>query len=261
MPFYLGAFGALLTAFYMTRQVFYVFFGEARLEGNAGHGAAAGHSEHGAARVPHESPAAMTMPLVLLASCAVLLGLIGTPAWPWFNSFLNGQPAALDFAGFLERGTLPVMLSSTIIVFLGLGLGWWFYGRRPIASADAPDALEQLQPGVFRVLQNKFYVDELYGATVIRWNGWLASLSDWMDRWIFNGAVQAVSYLVIGLSWMARSVDVFVVNPGFDGGCKTVTVGGKILARLQNGRTQAYLRMVGLAFAVLIVFLIWSGRR
>ena len=260
-PFYLGAFGALLTAFYMTRQVFYVFFGESRLAGNAGHGAAAGHSEHGAARVPHESPAAMTMPLVLLASCAMLLGLIGTPAWPWFNSFLNGQPAALDFAGFLERGTLPVMLSSTIIVFLGLGLGWWFYGRRPIASADAPDALEQLQPGVFRVLQNKFYVDELYGATVIRWNGWLASLSDWMDRWIFNGAVQAVSYLVIGLSWLARSMDVFVVNPGFDGGCKTVTVGGKILARLQNGRTQAYLRMVGLAFAVLIVFLIWSGRR
>ncbi len=261
MPFYMGAFGALLTAFYMTRQVFYVFFGESRLGENAGHGAAAGHSEHGAERVPHESPAAMTMPLVLLASCAVLLGLIGTPAWPWFNSFLGGQPAALDFAGFLEHGTLPVMFSSTIIVFLGLGLGWWFYGRRPIASADAPDALERLQPGVFRVLQNKFYVDEIYGATVIRWNGWLARLSDWMDRWIFNGAVQAVSYLVIGLSWMARSMDVFVVNPGFDGGCKTVTAGGRMLARLQSGRTQTYLRMVGLAFAVLIVILIWSGRR
>jgi NADH-quinone oxidoreductase subunit L len=263
VPFYLGSFGALLTAFYMTRQVYYVFFGESRLTGHPhrSHNTDAGQQVHGVSDSPHESPAVMTMPLVILAAFAILLGVIGTPAWPWFDSFLNGELAALNFAGFLESGILPVMFFSSIIVLLGLGLGWWFYGRKPIASAEAPDALERLQPQLFSLLRHKFYVDEFYQATFIRCNAWLSRVSDWFDRWIWNGAVWAVSYFVLGLSWLARSADTYIVNPGFDEGCNTVTVGGKLLARLQNGRTQNYLRLVGVAFAVLVAFLIWSGVR
>ena len=72
VPFYLGAIGALLTAFYMTRQVYYVFFGESRLNQAIGH-AESEHPEHRhshghtAASAPHESPAVMTVPLVILA--------------------------------------------------------------------------------------------------------------------------------------------------------------------------------------------------
>jgi NADH-quinone oxidoreductase subunit L len=245
VPFYLGSFGALLTAFYMTRQVYYVFLGGSRLEGNRG------QQEHSISASPHESPASMTMPLVILAVCAILLGAIGTPAWPWFDSFLNGELATWNL----------VMLSSSIIVFVGLGLGWWFYGRKPIVSAEEPDVLERLQPRIFNLLRNKFYVDEFYQATFIRCNAWLSRISDWSDRWIWNGAVWAVSYFVLGLSWLARSGDSYIVNPSFDGGCHTVTAGGRLLARLQNGRTQNYLRLVGLAFALLVVFLIWSGVR
>jgi NADH-quinone oxidoreductase subunit L len=261
VPFYLGSFGALLTAFYMTRQVYHVFFGESRLAGNQGHTVHIAHQEHDVPVSPHESPAAMTIPLVILAAFAILLGVIGTPAWPWFNSFLNGRPATLNVAGFFEGGILPVMLSSSIIVFVGLGLGWWFYGRKPISRSESPDALERQQPQIFRLLRNKFYVDELYEVTFIRWNAWLSHLSDWFDRWIWNGAVCAVSYFVLGLSWLARSADNYVVNPGFDEGCHTITAGGKLLARLQNGRTQNYLRLVGVAFAILVVLLIWSGVR
>jgi NADH-quinone oxidoreductase subunit L len=263
VPFYLGSFGALLTAFYMTRQVYYVFFGESRLAGNLGrpHTAHSAHQDHDIPVSSHESPAAMTIPLVILAAFAILLGVIGTPAWPWFNSFLNGRPATLHVAGFFEEGILPVMLSSSIIVFVGLGLGWWFYGRKPISEAEAPDALERLQPQIFYLLRNKFYVDELYEVTFIRWNAWLSHLSDWFDRWIWSGAVCAVSYLVLGLSWLARSADNYVVNPSFDEGCHTITAGGKLLALLQNGRTQNYLRLVGVAFAILVVLLIWSGVR
>ena len=251
-PFYLGAFGALLTAFYMTRQVCYVFFGESRLNEHDG------RTEEAS---PHESPAAMTWPMVILAAMAVLLGAIGTPAWNWFDSFLNGAPAILSFSGFMESGVLVVMLSSSIIVFIGLGLGWWLYGHRPVPSADAPDALEQVQPQAFAVLRNKFYVDELYDTTFIRWTTWLARFSDWLDRWIWGGAVWMLSHLVLGLSWLSRSTDAYVVNPGFDGGCNSVTAGGRLLSRLQNGRTQSYLRLVGVAFAVLVIFLIWSGTR
>ena len=262
VPFYLGSLGALLTAFYMTRQVYYVFLGESRLAAkHPSHAAAAEHHLRHVPVTPHESPAVMTVPLMILATFAVLLGVIGTPAWPWFDSFLNGQPATFSAAGFLENGILPVMLTSSLIVFLGLGLGWWFYGRKPIANAETPDALEQLQPQIFHLLRHKFYVDEFYQATFIRCNTWLSHISDWFDRWIWNGAVWTVSYFVLGLSWLARSADTYVVNPGFDEGCRTVTAGGKLLARLQNGRTQNYLRLVGVAFAVLVVVLIWSSVR
>ncbi|HEU5342349.1 NADH-quinone oxidoreductase subunit L [Edaphobacter sp.] len=253
-PFYLGAFGALLTAFYMTRQVCYVFFGESRL-------AASEHQGHGAPQTPHESPSVMTAPLTLLAVFALLLGLLGTPAWPWFDAFLSGVPASFSFAGFLEHGVLPVMLSSTVIVFAGLGVGWWLYGHRPAPNADAPDVLETMQPQAFHLLRRKFFVDELYQATFIRWNTWFARVSNWLDRWIWGGAVWITSHVVLGLSWLARSTDTHVVNTGFDEGCQTVSSGGRLLSRVQNGSAQSYLRLLGAAFALLVLFLLWSGVR
>src|SRR5262249_15924793 len=102
-PFYLGLIGALLTAFYITRQVFYVFFGDCRLALGKTTGsekvtvehaglAAKEHPHIELAVEPHESPAVMTLPLVLLATFSIALGFIGTPAWPWFQSFLSGEP-------------------------------------------------------------------------------------------------------------------------------------------------------------------------
>jgi NADH-quinone oxidoreductase subunit L len=67
-----------------------------------------------------------------------------------------------------------------------------------------------------------------------------------------------VTYLVLGVSMLDRSLDVSVVNRGFDQGCRNVTRGGQLLSRLQSGRTQSYLRVVGIAFAALVLFLIWG---
>jgi NADH-quinone oxidoreductase subunit L len=256
-PFYLGSIGVLLTVFYMTRQVYYVFFGKLREVGSVAH---AHHSSNAEIATPHESPAVMTVPLVILATFSLLLGFIGTPAWPWFDSFLNSEPAKLAFGGFAENGILPIMLSSTIIVFLGLGLGWWFYGRKQIEGPESQDAVERIQPQIFNVLRNGYFVDRFYEATVIRFNTWCSHLCDWLDQWIWGGAVKLITYLVLGLSILDRSLDTFVVNQSFDQGCKSVTRSGQILSRLQSGRTQNYLRIVGIAFAALVLFLIW-GRR
>ena len=111
--FYMLVFGALLTAFYMTRQVAYVFFGHWRGEKPA-----------------HESPAVMTVPLAILAFFAMALGAIGTPAWPWFRAFLDGRAAELRPAWICRAGTDALMATSTVVVFLGLGLGWWLYGDK-----------------------------------------------------------------------------------------------------------------------------------
>ncbi|MES2393557.1 MAG: NADH-quinone oxidoreductase subunit L [Acidobacteriota bacterium] len=259
VPFYLGAFGALLTAFYMTRQYIYVFFGTTNrpaVHQDFKHEepAAIEHGHHS----PHESPAVMTVPLVVLSVFAVLLGFMGAPFWPWFQSFIEGAPVAFSAAPFMEA--LPLMAVSSMIVLVGIGLGWALYGRRPITSATAPDVLEAAQPQVFGVLNHAFYVDAFYKATFVRLNDWAAAISDWFDRWVWSGVVQVVSYSTLGFAWFDNFVDTNVVNGGFDEGCETVSRGGKLLSLLQNGRAQSYLRMIGLALIVLVVILLWEAR-
>jgi NADH-quinone oxidoreductase subunit L len=238
-PFFLLVFGALLTAFYMTRQVSYVFFGNWR-----GHGHA------------HESPAVMTVPLVILAFFALALGAIGTPAWPWFRAFLESRATA-GIEG--EPGVMMLMVSSTVVVLVGLSLGWWIYGNKPM-EAEAPDALERAVPPVWTVLQNKFYVDEFYGATVIAFYAWWARVADWFDRRIWGGIVAGVAWLFRGWAQLSRLFDVYWVDGGFDKGCEELANSGGLLARVQSGRVQTYLRLLALAVVVLAAILIWSSR-
>jgi NADH-quinone oxidoreductase subunit L len=162
-------FGALLTAFYMTRQVAYVFFGARR--GN---------------EPAHESPRVMTAPLAILAFFAMALGLIGTPAWPWFRAFLEGSAAELRLAWLRRARVHHADGASTVVVFVGLGLGLWLYGDRSPAP-EQPDALEMLAPLPWGWLRDRLYVDELYGATVIAFYGWWARVADWLDRRVWGG--------------------------------------------------------------------------
>jgi NADH-quinone oxidoreductase subunit L len=264
-PFYLGVVGALLTAFYMTRQVFYVFFGNCRLalgsttaseQRTVAHAGLPikDHPHVELASEPHESPAVMVGPLVLLALCSILLGFIGTPAWRWFQEFLLGGQAKLDLHQLWEPDVLLTMGVSTVVVFLGLGLGYALYGRKP----GQPDALERAWPNVFALLRRKYFVDEVYDWTVVRFTGWWASSCDWLDRWVWSGGVQLLAYAITGLSWLNRLVDEYVVNLGFDQGCRGVSQTGGLLALLQNGRVQNYLRVIGVGLIVLMLFLLWG---
>ncbi len=271
IPFLLGCAGALLTAFYMTRQVALVFFGQYRSSGReSAHSSshAVSHKKSEPIHVgcyeekgePRESPAVMTVPLVILAVFAVLLGFVGTPAWPWFDGFLKGEPAGFNFSKLTEGGTLGLMLASAAIVFTGLGLGWWLYGRRLRKTVEEPDVLQVAQPAVFRLLENKYFVDEIYDATVVRFNTWAARFCDFLDRWIWGGMVLLMTRVTLGLSRLYRFTDEFVVDLGFDTSCETLREGGGEMSKWQNGRVQTYLRVIGVALVVLVLFLIW-GRK
>jgi NADH-quinone oxidoreductase subunit L len=241
-PLYLLGFGALLTAFYMTRQVCYVFFGYWRGQGDA-----------------HESPMVMTMPLAILAFFAMVLGIIGTPAWPWFRAFLNGHPAEFNWHAFAEPGLPLLMVASSLVVFLGLGLGWKLYDNAS-PKPESPDPLEKSFPWLWTILRDRLYVDEFYGVTFIAFYEWWARVADWLDRRVWGGIVASVAWLFGLWAQFNRLLDVNWVDGGFDKTCEEISTGGGILAQMQSGRVQNYLRILAVAVVVLAAILFWRGR-
>ena len=233
-PFILLLIGALLTAFYMTRQIALVFFGKWR-----GHGHA------------HESSKVMTVPLDILAFFAILLGALGTPIWPWFTAFIESKPLEIDWRGFSEPGLLPLMGFATLLVFIGLGVGWRVYGARPMQKDTDTDPVAHAIPVVSGWLANRLYFDELYEATVLRWYAGLAWSSDWLDRSVWGGIVTGVADGFRGLGWFNKAVDNDWIDGGFDKGCEELVTGGGLLAWLQAQRAPGYLRVLGVGFLLL----------
>jgi NADH-quinone oxidoreductase subunit L len=241
-PFYMLVFGALLTAFYMTRQVAYVFLGTWR-----------------GAKPAHESPAVMTMPLAVLAFFAMALSLIGTPAWPWFRAFLESREVGFDWRGFAEPGLLMLMGPSTVVVLLGIILGLQLYAGKALAPEE-PDVLEKAVSPVWAVLRDKFYIDELYGATVIAFYWAWARVADWLDRRVWGGAVASVARAFALWARLNRFLDTYWVDGSFDKGCDELSAGGGLLSRVETGRVQTYLRLLALGVVVLAAILIWSAQ-
>jgi len=239
VPFFMAASAAFLTAFYMTRQMFYVFFGKYR-----------GHAH------PHESPAVMTVPLVILAAFAVLLSIPATPAWPWLEGYMKGHSVGYDLSRLHELDFLSIASLSILIVTLGIGIAWLIYGRRPL-SATAPDPLESFWARGFTTLANKFYVDELYNATVVRALAGLGVLFAWIDRRILAGAVSVAAGISVGFSNLGALFERFMLNLGFDSSCGGLRDCGSMFSGWESGRVQGYLRFLGVGVVVLLAIIGW----
>jgi NADH-quinone oxidoreductase subunit L len=249
-PFILGLVGALLTAFYMTRQVYYVFLGKSRLaDGQGGH-----------APEVHESPRMMRAPLVVLAVFSVLAGFLGTPAWEWFQGFINAGAASFHPGALLSRDVVLLMAVSTAVVLAGMAFGYWLYGRKGTTLGGEVDPLQRLRPDIYWLLEKRVFVDEIYAWSVVRWTAGFSATCDWLDRWIWGGMVQACAYVVVGISWVNRFFEEYVVNGGFNETCRRLVRGGKAFSQLQAGRVQPYLRVIGIAVVVLVILLLLGGR-
>jgi NADH-quinone oxidoreductase subunit L len=241
LPLYAGLAAVVLTAFYMTRLVAETFFGSARSD---------------EARHAHENSPVMTVPLVILAVCAFLLGFIGTPAFPWLQSRLMGQTEVHGHSLF-EGGGLMVL--SIVLVAIGIGSGWALYGRRPRTTTSALDPIEKILPGLFGALQARFGFDELYAATVGRLNTATAALADGLDRYVWDGAVRFLAALGEFAGFVNKEADEDVLNGGFDATNDKIRGTARLYSAAQTGGAHGYMRTVAIGFVLLVLIVMLGG--
>jgi NADH-quinone oxidoreductase subunit L len=232
LPHYLMLAGVVLTALYMTRQMIYVFLG----------------SKRAASEQAHESPRVMTVPLVALATCSILLAVLLTPAWPWLHSYLSGKPPHFDIGLLIQ----PMLFVSLVLVAVGVVAGWLIY--RHVSEADP---LAQAQPALFRALENKFWLDELYDWTVVALARTTARLSDWMDRNVWDGLVRLLGGLGQLFGGLTKGIDERGINAGVDETTAGTRGLGRVMSGWHSGQIQTYLGAVAVGMLVLLILYAW----
>lgn len=232
IPYYLMMLGVVLTAFYMTRQMLYVFFGRRRE----------------AALYAHESPRVMTIPLMVLAIATVLLSVVLTPGWPWLHSYLAGELPEVNLGRIIQ----PMLFVSLVLVAVGIGAAVLIYRRASVA-----DPLATGQPAVFRFLANRMWLDELYDRTIVRLGSAAASISDLLDRYFWDGLVRAAGAIARAIARTTSSFDERGINAGVDEVTVSARALGRVAAVAHSGKVQSYLGAIGLSMLALLLIYAW----
>ncbi len=203
-----GLFTAGLTAFYMTRWFVLVFLGPARWReaahptsgasqgaAPAVHGEPAHHEVH-----PHESPIAMTLPLVVLAVGTVAGGLINiNPETGFLHEWLVGTsvvPYEREASVIPEGLFLPLALAAGV---LGIALAAVMYLRIDARTIGVGG-------GARLAARRAFYVDELNDLLYVRLGGGLSRFFAWFDAAVVDGAVNGLGRLTTGLATVGRRI-------------------------------------------------------
>jgi len=221
----IGVLTAALTAFYMFRLLYLTFYGEGR------------YDKHTAEHL-HESPKVMTMPLVVLAVLAVIGGWIGIPhalgGGAWFEKFLEpvmatshgggGHAVAAHHSASLEYGLMAVTI---VLVLISIYLAWYFY-RKNIAKATS---LRQSLSGLHKMLLNKYWVDEFYGATIV--------------RPIVNGSI-----------FLWKVFDVLIIDGIANGLAHLVGDMSETMRRMQSGYLRIYMTIFVVGVVILVGYMV-----
>jgi NADH-quinone oxidoreductase subunit L len=209
-----GLLAAVMTAFYMFRLVLLTFHGQERLKPEA--------KEH-----LHESPPVMTIPLVILALFSIGAGYLGLPVvlgknLDRFSRFL--QPVIRPGPeGPLSSGTeWSLILASVAAAAAGIAAALLFYGRQ----ARIPGRLVHRFPGLYKLLLNKYYLDEIYGAVI-------------------------VNPLLRGSEAVYDHFDLKVIDGAVNGAGRLAGRAGRFLNSLQSGRLKDY--ALGLLAGLIII--------
>jgi NADH-quinone oxidoreductase subunit L len=180
----------------------------------------------------------MTAPLMVLAVFSVIAGYVSLPGAPWFVRYLEPVfgPAETILASIAPtqgpeaHGGLLVMGISLLVVAVGILLAYWFYLRKP----ELPRQLAEQFHLVYRVLINKYYVDEIYDRLIVRPIRWGSDKILW--RGLDAGAIDGM--MVEGTASGAVSV-------------------GNVLRRMQSGYVRSYAAWILLGAVLWLGYVLW----
>jgi NADH-quinone oxidoreductase subunit L len=269
----LGVITAGMTAFYMFRLYYMTFSGSYRgahaepagrdahaadRHGSA-HGDAHGHGDdhgHGhASHDPHESPVSMTGVLAILALLAIVGGWVGWPAAiggshpTLFQRWLAPVLLPIDGHAFHFHEASHATEWILMAVSIGVALLGWFFARRFYRLDPhfaTPKRLATKFSFAHRVLENKWYVDELYSKTVIAGTLMLCRALWWFDQWVVDGLVNGVRHLTVFVLGHGSSIfDKYVVDGAVNGVAWSAKGGSMMLRRMQSGLVQNYALIMG----------------
>ncbi len=210
-----GVMAAALTSFYMFRLLFLTFTGTCRADDHAKH-----HI--------HESPASMTVPLMVLAGLSIVGGWVGLPLhFAWGNQFEHFLAPVFEHsqhALHLDLFTEGVLMSTSVLVALGgAAAAYLLYVLRP----ELPQQLSDKLSAIYTLLYNKYYVDEIYEAVFVR-------------------PTLALS------TWLWRVVDAGLIDGLVNGSASMMAANSSLWRRVQTGNVQHYAASM-LAGAVLVL--------
>jgi NADH-quinone oxidoreductase subunit L len=229
-----GLITALMTSFYMFRLWFKTFFGASRMEE-----APADHSHDHTGQGVHESPWIMTIPLILLAILSAIGGWVGVPAAmgghneietflaPVLQSGVQAEAVNTAASHGLEFGLAATSVFAAVV---GLGFAYLFYFRKPGNAA----AYAKKAPGLYSLVENKFYIDELYHAVFITPLLMFTRLilGGLIDSGLVNGSGALAGATTRGLSSVTR--------------------------RMQSGNIRSYAGWLALGAAAVMVLMIFG---
>jgi len=240
-----AVFVAGLTAFYMFRQFFMVFFGECR-------------ADHHVKEHLHESPKIMTYPLWILAAGSVVIGYIGLPAFMggsqidhWLDPVIHAHHEHHSVAE--EIGVMSV---SIIAAAVGVALAYFLYYLRTPSRDESPEA----KGFSYRLLYNKYYVDEVYQFVFVGGTLLFARIGAAFDRYIIDTIVDGSAKLTTIIAWFNGLFDNYIVDMLVNAVANVTFAIGNNFRRVQTGNINSYLYVVvgAVVVAVIVKLRYWS---
>ena len=237
---------AFLTAFYMGRQVWLVFFGEPR---------------HPAAEHAEESPPVITTPLIILAGLAAAGGALNLPSFHTFGHWLEHTFETFDVHLHIAEFNLQVALISTGLALAAVFFAWLLYGREPLGEGD-PDPLRRILGPVFLGMQGQWFVDEAYQFLVVdRYIDLARFLSQTLDWKVwhdwFHDRVIGRAYRG-GARILAQPIDLGLIDGAANGLAEAVNAAAGRLRKIQTGFVRNYALAVFTGVVILMGYLLLS---
>jgi len=244
LPFIMALLTAFLTAYYMTRATYLAFFGKPR--------------DHHLYEHAHESPRAMTLPLIILAVPAALFGWLGAPVprhliEEWFHvdiGFMGFIGEFLHLSGLEHHADFSTEITvtgmATAAGFLGIGLGILLYKYVP-----AETRAKWIKAGkpIYTLVRNKYYVDEFYDLIAIRSTQAISRAISWFDGAVVDGLVNLVGLFGTAVANASAWFDANVVDTLVTMWAPLARWFASGFRRLSTGYVQQYM----LTFVVVIV--------